>query len=180
MIIFQSGATFQWKHRNQTFYWLKVLTKWQGPHGLIIWSFEPMRATKNGFWGPPGSKIVIFESKWVTQTCHFRIQRVLSCKWCLLVVYHVKDYIWIFSGEEKLEKQIKGNKVQIKNWTSVYMYIYIYIQCIYLYCMRVHVMLLGLDLVTNHTEGCVDLDLCMNTSICIYIYVYNYSYISPF
>ena len=30
----------------------------------------------------------------------------------------------------------------------------------------------GPVLVTNHTEGCVDLDLCMNTSICIYIYMY--------
>ena len=42
--------------------------------------------------------------------------------------------------------------------------------------MRVHVMLLGLDLVTNHTEGCVDLDLCMNTSICIYMYIITHKY----
>ena len=34
----------------------------------------------------------------------------------------------------------------------------------------------GPVLVTNHTEGCVDVDLCMNTSICIYMYIITRKY----
>ena len=57
--------------------------------------------------------------------------------------------------------------------------IYIYIYFLLLYLSILHVCAcdaarFGPVLVTNHTEGCVDLDLCMNTSICIYIYIYMY------
>ena len=60
-------------------------------------------------------------------------------------------------------------------YTSVYMYIYIYFLLLYLSILHVcacDAARFGPVLVTNHTEGCVDLDLCMNTSICIYIYMY--------